>query len=54
MRFRPVSYTKEHPVAVVSCVAVGYFLGKYGIGGIPLVGKFGVRGNASVGDGNGD
>jgi hypothetical protein len=32
MSFRPISYTKEHPVAVVSCVLIGMGLSHMGWG----------------------
>ncbi len=32
MSFRPIGYTKEHPVGVVSCILIGMALSHYGFG----------------------
>lgn len=31
MDIRPVRYTKDHPVGVIVCIAIGYGLSRYGL-----------------------
>lgn len=49
---RPVRYVKEHPLATVLCLGVGYYLGSRGLGGIPFIGglSFGGRASAQASD----
>jgi hypothetical protein len=51
MSFRPIGYTKEHPVAVITCIVIGMGLSHYGIG-LSMLPGVNVRGGAkaSVGD----
>jgi|HubBroStandDraft_5_1064220.scaffolds.fasta_scaffold31006_9 hypothetical protein len=51
MSIRPISYTKEHPVAVVSCILIGMGLSHFGFGfaALPFVSA---RAKVSAGDGD--
>jgi hypothetical protein len=49
MDFHPISYTKQHPVAVIVCVGLGYFLGHGGgMAAIPIVGGLGFKAGAKA------
>jgi hypothetical protein len=49
---RPISYAKEHPVAVVTCVLIGMGLSHYGFG-LTMIPFIHARGSVSAGgDGN--
>lgn len=50
---RPISYTKEHPVAVVSCILIGMGLSHFGIG-LAMIPGINVRGGARVSAGDDD
>jgi hypothetical protein len=51
MSFRPISYTKEHPLAVVTCVVIGMGLSHFGFG-ISAIPGISARAKVSAGDDN--
>jgi hypothetical protein len=48
MAIRPVAYTKEHPLAVATCILIGMGLSHYGFGlsSLPFISA---RGKVSAG-----
>ncbi len=50
---RPVSYVKEHPVAVITCILVGMGLSHYGFG-LSMIPGVNVRGGAKASVGGDD
>ena len=52
MSFRPIGYTKEHPVAVISCVLIGMGLSHagFGLSMLPFMGSARIHAGAGVGD----
>jgi hypothetical protein len=47
----PIRYTKEHPVAVVTCIAIGMGLAHFGFG-LSMIPGVNVRGGAKVSTGD--
>jgi hypothetical protein len=43
----PIRYAKEHPVAVISCIAIGMGLAHFGFG-LSMIPGVNVRGGAKV------
>ena len=50
MEFKPIAYTKAHPVGVLVCIGIGWGLARYGS---PVNLAVRLRGGGSVGGGDG-
>jgi hypothetical protein len=50
---RPIAYTKEHPVAVVTCIVIGMTLSHFGFG-IAMIPGINARARVSAGGGGDD